>query len=150
VLVPFLSICPPKLSPLAPRRYPPPPAPIPIAAPVPACHYSAIAPSPAVRPLARRGGEAPMPTHFCRHLQPPVCLLPPLRRPVPTVSVICLSANRGTLLPLSSLRLPLFTYSLFLLRCSPCPRLPQIPCRCRRWHRSGLCEDNHRSLQLQH
>jgi hypothetical protein len=90
-----------------PRRYPPPPAPMPLAAPVPACHYSAIAPSPAVRPLAR--GSGPMPTHFCRHLQPPVCLLPPLCRPAPTVSLICLSPNRGTLLPLSSLRLPLST-----------------------------------------
>jgi hypothetical protein len=149
VLVPFLSICPHKLSPLAPTPLPPTSCPHAFSSTcprVPLFGYRTFTGCPPPRPV----GVAPMPTHFCHHLQPPVCLLPPLRRPVPTVSLICLSPNRGTLLPLSSLRLPLFTYSLFLLRCSPCPRLPQIPRRCRRWHRSGLREDNHRSLQLQH
>jgi hypothetical protein len=136
-----------------PRRYPPPPAPMPLAAPVPACHYSAIAPSPAVRPLAR--GEWPYAHPFlssspATRVSPATPLPPGAHR----VSHLPLPQPRHAPTPFlppppalhPAPHLILFTYSLFLLRCSPCPRLPQIPRRCRRWHRSGLREDNHRSL----
>jgi hypothetical protein len=96
-----------------PRRYPPPPAPMPLAAPVPACHNSAIAPSPAVRPLARQEWPLCPPifviisSHPCVSCHPSAARCPPCLSSAspPTAARSCPfppSASRSSPTPSSS------------------------------------------------